>query len=116
MTRKASGPLMVRLPPALAEFLRREAGRRGVTAPELARQLLMRGLHAQRLDDVIRDLYPDCGAAPPSSEAMLAARLEAGAVLGAFSTPQPPSRRRAAPPDAREATRNAIDRAARRNA
>lgn len=114
MTRKASGPLMVRLPPALAEFLRREAGRRGVTAPELARQLLMRGLHAQRLDDVIRDLYPDCGAAPPSSEAMLAARLEAGAVLGAFSAP--PQRRPAAPSDASEATRHAIDRAARRNA
>ena len=105
---------MVRLPPALAEFLRREAGRRGVTAPELARQLLMRGLHAQRLDDVIRDLCPDCGASPPSSEAMLAARLEAGAVLGAFSTPHP--RRPAAPSDAHEATRHAIDRAARRNA
>jgi len=114
MTRKAAGPLTVRLSPALAEFLRREAGRRGISAPELARQLLMRGLHEQRLDDVIRDLCPDCGAAPPSSEAMLAARLEAGAVLGAFSTPR--RRRRAAPSDAREAMRHAIDRAARRNA
>ena len=62
MTRKAARPLAVRLPPALGEFLRREAGRRGISASELARQLLMRGLHEQRLDDVIRDLCPDCGA------------------------------------------------------
>jgi len=113
MTRPAAEPLTVRLPPALAEFLRREAGRRGISPSALTRQLLMRGLHAQRLDDVIRDLCPDRGAAAPSSEAMLAARLEAGAVLGAFSTP--PAAKPGAPSDAREAMRHAIDRAARRN-
>ena len=119
MTRRATEPLTVRLPPALAEFLRREAARHGISPPELARQLLMRGLHSQRLDDVIRDLCPDCDAPQPSSEAMIAAQLEAGAVLGALPASRAASRgsaRRAAPADPRETMRHAIDRAARRNA
>jgi len=109
MSRKAE-PLTVRLPEALGEFLRREAERRAIEPTELVRLLVMRGLHAQRVDDVIRELCPDCGTNAPSSEAMIAARVEAGAVLGAFSGPanMPPA---AQDGEFRGAARKAIARA-----
>ena len=110
MTVRRDEPLTVRLSAALGEFLRREAERRSIEPEELVRLLLMRGLHAQRLDDVIRDLCPDCGTTPPSSEAMLAARLEAGAVLGAFAA-MPQAQPDASQAEVGKAMRAAIDRA-----
>jgi hypothetical protein len=77
--------LVVQLSPALDEYLRREAARRSIAPDELACRLLMRGLHQQRLDDVTHDLCQSPGATTPTEEALLAARLEAGAMLGAIS-------------------------------
>lgn len=78
-------PLTLKLAPALSEYLRKEATRRSLEPAELAQRLLMRGLHQQRLDDVINELCPGASGTVPSSEVLLAARLEAGAMLGAFA-------------------------------
>lgn len=77
-------PLTLRLAPALSEYLRREAASRALDPAEFAERLLMRGLHQQRLDDVTRDICPCADPGGPTIEALLAARLEAGAMLGAF--------------------------------
>lgn len=77
--------LVVRMSPALDEYLRHEAARRSLAPDELACRLLMRGLHQQRLDDVTDDLCQSSDATAPTEEALLAARLEAGAMLGAIS-------------------------------
>jgi hypothetical protein len=83
------GPLTLELAPALSEYLRTEAARRSLEPVELAHRLLMRGLHQQRLDDVINELCPGASGATPSIEVLLAARLEAGAMLGAFAVDPP---------------------------
>jgi hypothetical protein len=82
-------PLTLKLAPALSEYLRTEAARRSLEPAELAQRLLMRGLHQQRLDDVLSELCPGASASSPSSEALLAARLEAGAMLGVFAADTP---------------------------
>lgn len=77
-------PLTLQLAPALSEYLRREAGSRGIDPAELARTLLMRGLHSERLGNVARDLSSQAGPTI-SDEGHAVARLEAGAMLGALS-------------------------------
>jgi len=106
------GALMLRLSPALSEYLRRESARRGIGAAELAERLLMRGIHQQRLDDATSDLCPCGDANGPTFEALLAARLEAGAMLGAFACWSiPPERAMAASDEsASSATREILER------
>ena len=87
------GALTVRLDPALSEYLRRESARRGIDPVELAERLLMRGIHQQRLDDATSDICSCGDAGGPTIEALLAARLEAGAMLGAFAGWSTPSER-----------------------
>ncbi len=76
--------LTLQLAPALSEYLRREAGSRGIDPAELARRLLMRGLHSERFGNVARDLNSQTGPTI-SDEGHALARLEAGALLGALS-------------------------------
>ena len=77
--------LTLRLGPALSEYLRRESAGRTIGPAELAERLLLRGIHQQRLDDATRDICPCADEGGPTVEALLAARLEAGAMLGAFA-------------------------------
>ena len=80
----AAEPLTLRLAPALSEYLRREAASAAVDPADLASRLLMRGLHAERLDEFADDLAW-CGEQPElSEEGRLVAGLEAAALLGSL--------------------------------
>lgn len=106
------GALTLRLGLALSEYLRRESARRGIGAAELAERLLMRGMHQQRLDDATNDLCSCGDAGTPTVEALLAARLEAGAMLGAFTGWSNLSERASSTPDdaANSAAREILER------
>ena len=80
----AMEPLTLRVAPALSEYLRREAASQAVDPADLASRLLMRGLHAERLDEFADALAVPGGQPEVTDEARMAAGLEAAALLGSL--------------------------------
>ncbi len=78
-------PLVVQLSPMVGDVLRQQAFLMATEPAELVERLLMRGLHQQRIDEVISELFPGDSRQAATEEASITANLEASALLVALS-------------------------------